>query len=171
MPAQLVSLAEGPNILLDKPIILIGRHEECDIQLDSRKISRKHCCIAQVNDYLVIRDLDSTNGVRINGVRTHEGTLREGDELTIGNFRYQIQGDASPMPLRHICDEKTAPPPRFDYDLESADEPVPIPEPDGAIPPPVAPIELQHRSGPPLAPPNDLPMPSPSSIHLPPPAV
>ena len=98
MPAQLVSLAEGPNILLDKPIVLIGRHEECDIQLNSRKISRKHCCIAQVHDYLVIRDLGSTNGVRINGVRTNEGMLHTGDELTIGNFRYQIQGDSSPLP-------------------------------------------------------------------------
>ena len=128
MPAQLVSLAEGPNILLDKPIVLIGRHEECDIQLDSRKISRKHCCIAQVNDYLVVRDLGSTNGLRINGVRTNEGTLRDGDELTIGIFRYQIQGDASPIPLRPVPDEKTAPPPHFEEELESADEPVPLSE-------------------------------------------
>ena len=52
MPPQLVALSEGPNILLDKPILLVGRHQECDIQISSRKISRKHCCIAQVNDYL-----------------------------------------------------------------------------------------------------------------------
>ena len=31
MPAQLLSLEEGPHILLDKPILLIGRHEECDL--------------------------------------------------------------------------------------------------------------------------------------------
>ena len=85
MPAQLLSLEEGPNILLDKPIVLIGRHEECDIQLNSRKVSRKHCCVAQVADYFVIRDLGSTNGVRINGVRVQEGTMRPGDEVTIGN--------------------------------------------------------------------------------------
>jgi pSer/pThr/pTyr-binding forkhead associated (FHA) protein len=48
MPAQLLALTEGPNILLDKPILLIGRHPECDLQLDSRKISRQHRCIAQV---------------------------------------------------------------------------------------------------------------------------
>lgn len=170
MPAQLVSLAEGPNILLDKPIVLIGRHEECDIQLDSRKISRKHCCIAQVNDYFVVRDLDSTNGVRINGVRTHEGTLHEGDELTIGNYRYQIQGDASPMPMRPVGDEKTAPPPHFEKDLESADEPVPLSE-SGGLPVPPRPAGEPHRSGPPIALPNELPIGSPSSIHLPPPAV
>src|SRR3954454_19979962 len=90
MPPQLLALTEGPNILLDKPILLLGRHQECDIQLASRKVSRRHCCIAQVQDYLVVRDLGSTNGIRINGVRVQEGKLRPGDELTIGNHRYQL---------------------------------------------------------------------------------
>ena len=90
MPPQLVALTEGPNITLDKPIVLIGRHQECDVQIPSRKISRRHCCLAQVNDHLVVRDLCSTNGVRINGVRVLEGNLNAGDELTIGNFRFQV---------------------------------------------------------------------------------
>src|SRR5438270_8680545 len=94
MPPQLFALTEGPSILLDKPILLFGRHQECDIQLASRKISRRHCCIAQVHDYLVIRDLCSTNGIRINGVRVNEGALKEGDEVTIGSHRYQVQWDA-----------------------------------------------------------------------------
>src|SRR6188508_2826250 len=96
MPAQLLALSEGPNILLDKPIILFGRHPECDIQLNSRKVSRRHCCIAQVNNYLVVRDLGSTNGVRINGVRVVEGKLKGGDELTVGNFRYQVSWEDKP---------------------------------------------------------------------------
>ena len=83
MPAQLVALTEGSNILLDKPILLLGRHPECDIQIDSRKISRRHCCIAQIEDHLIIRDLGSTNGIRINGVRVQEGKLCVDDEVTI----------------------------------------------------------------------------------------
>src|SRR6476620_1625641 len=90
MPAQLVALDDGPSILVDKPILLLGRHPECDIQIDSRKISRRHCCIAQVGDYLVVRDLGSTNGIRINGVRVLEGRLRGEDELTIGGCRYKV---------------------------------------------------------------------------------
>src|SRR3979409_892863 len=90
MPAQLVALDDSADILLDKPILLLGRHPECDIQIDSRKISRRHCCIAQVNDYLVVRDLDSTNGIRINGIRVVEGRLVAGDELTVGSHRYRI---------------------------------------------------------------------------------
>src|SRR5262245_66217946 len=96
MPAQLVALTEGADILLDKPILLLGRHPECDIQIDSRKVSRRHCCIAQVNDYLVVRDLDSTNGIRINGVRVTEGKLNPGEELTISKPRYKADGNAEP---------------------------------------------------------------------------
>src|SRR5437588_4583679 len=93
MPAHLLSLTHGPRILMDKPILLFGRHEECDVQLNSKKVSRRHCCLAQVNGYLVIRDLGSTNGVRINGERVAEGKLLPGDELQIGNFKYQVCGD------------------------------------------------------------------------------
>lgn len=93
MPVMLLSLSDGPSILLDKPILLFGRHAECDIQLNSKKVSRRHCCLAQVNDYLVIRDLGSTNGVKINGLKVTEGRLRAGDELEIGNFRYQVCGE------------------------------------------------------------------------------
>ena len=93
MPPQLVAVTEGPNIPLDKPIVLIGRHQECDIQIPSRKISRRHCCVAQVYNYLVVRDLGSTNGLRINGARAVEGKLQPGDELTIGNLSYRVQWD------------------------------------------------------------------------------
>ena len=93
MPAHLLSLADGPSILLDKPILLFGRHEECDVQLNSEKVSRRHCVLAQLSDCLIIRDLGSTNGVRINGQRVAEGKLHVGDELQIGNFKYQVCGD------------------------------------------------------------------------------
>jgi predicted component of type VI protein secretion system len=133
-PAQLVAVSEGPNILLDKPILLIGRHQECDIQIPSRKISRRHCCIAQVDDHLIVRDLCSTNGIRINGVRVNEGQLKSGDELTIGNFRYQVNWSAQPgapamappPPVKNA--PKLAPLERDPFD--SCEEPIPIAEPE-----------------------------------------
>jgi pSer/pThr/pTyr-binding forkhead associated (FHA) protein len=93
VPPHLLSLTDGPSILIDKPILLFGRHEECDVQLNSKKISRRHCVLAHVNDYLVVRDLGSTNGVRINGQRVAEGKLTPGDELQVGNFKYQVCSD------------------------------------------------------------------------------
>lgn len=135
---QLVALSEGPNILLDKPIMLFGRTDECDIQIHSRKISRRHCCIAQVSDYLVVKDLGSTNGIRINGVKVLEGKLKAGDELTIGNHRYQVRWEAhdaksvarpAPQPPPPELDKRTVVPEPEDELLESSDEPVALPEP------------------------------------------
>ena len=135
MPAQLLALNEGPSILLDKPILLVGRHQECDIQLPSRKISRRHCCIAQVKDYLVVRDLASTNGIRINGARVVEGCVRPGDELAIADLRYRFRADG-------VADGEAPPAPamplRENRPQESCDVPVALDEPTvpGQPPPP-----------------------------------
>src|SRR3954471_1597134 len=137
MPPQLLALTEGPNIPLDKPIVLLGRHQECDIQLASRKVSRRHCCIAQVNDYLVVRDLGSTNGIRINGVRVLEGSLKEGDELTIGNHNYRVQWHAPPPPPRGPVVGREASriirSPEEDDQLESCDDPGPLADPSASV--------------------------------------
>ena len=134
MVAHLLSLADGPSIMLDKPILLFGRHEECDIQLNSKMVSRRHCVLAQVEDYLVIRDLGSTNGVKINGERVTEGKLRPGDELQIGNFRYQVCGDLlGRSQERPVADDyKTVPPGSEDAPgAAQAPEPkLPVPMPD-----------------------------------------
>jgi pSer/pThr/pTyr-binding forkhead associated (FHA) protein len=162
MPPQLLALTDGPNIPLDKPIVLLGRHQECDIQLASRKVSRRHCCIAQVHDYLVIRDLGSTNGIRINGVRVVEGSLKEGDELTIGNHRYQVQwqaqGPAPPPPRVPAVGREASRiirTPEEDDRLESCDDPVPLAEPSSAGPrePPPVPVPRNME----LLPPGDPP--------------
>lgn len=142
MLAQLVSLGDGPSILLDKPILLIGRDPECDIQIDSRKISRRHCCIAQVNDYLVVRDLGSTNGIRINDMRVQEGTLKAGDELMIGGNLYRVSWDPTfepPEPnskgARHLEPAGDQPfSANEDLLLESCDEPVALSEGSRPIP-------------------------------------
>jgi hypothetical protein len=146
MPAQLQAINGGSSILLDKPILLLGRDPECDIQLESPKISRRHCCLAQVGDSLVVRDLGSTNGIRINGVRVVEGHLKGGDELTIGNHRYQVRWDAlisGPQPSdqhkkvspevqagKRVDDSTHGV--QSDSVLESCDDPVPLSEPSDA---------------------------------------
>jgi hypothetical protein len=45
------------------------------------------------NDQVVVRDLGSTNGIRINGMRVETGTLRPGDELSIAHIRYRLEGE------------------------------------------------------------------------------
>jgi predicted component of type VI protein secretion system len=166
MPPRLQSLDQGPDILLDKPILLFGRHEECDIQLNSRKISRRHCCLAQVGNRLMIRDLGSTNGVRINGQRVEEGTLKAGDELTIGNFRFTVRDDGlgpppggravephDQVPARPAGKRKTAV--LKDEMLEQCDEPVALDDDDSA-PIVVAPVARGPSAAKGPQPPPDL---------------
>ena len=83
MPAFLVPFDEGQCLIpLEKAVVLIGRQSDCDISLGhSRKVSRKHCCVAQVNNTFVVRDLGSTNGTKVNGQRVIRGALLPGDEL------------------------------------------------------------------------------------------
>ena len=81
-------------------VYIIGRLADCEIRLDSRKVSRRHCCVAQVNDYLAVRDLGSTNGIRINGREVLEGQLRNGDLLTVGPYVFRVlwQPEAAAAP-------------------------------------------------------------------------
>ena len=80
------------KIPLDKAIVFIGRHPECDVVLTrSRKVSRKHCAIAPVNNFFVVRDLGSMNGIRLNGqVVQRESRLKIGDEVSIGDLTYVL---------------------------------------------------------------------------------
>ena len=124
MSPHLVSKDQGPTIPLEKPIIVVGRQQECDIQIASRKISRKHCCIAQVNDHLVVRDLFSTNGIRINGVKVMEGCLRDGDELTIGNLSFEVRFTVREESRKNGEGSHAE-------SIQSWEQPRPIPEPSG----------------------------------------
>ena len=107
MPAQLIALTDGPDILLDKPILLLGRHPECDIQIDSRKISRRHCCIAQVDNHLIVRDLGSTNGLLVNSRRILRRALRHRDLIQVGPARVMYineqANNAQPDPSETLC--------------------------------------------------------------------
>lgn len=155
MPPQLAALTEGPDIVVDKPILLIGRHEECDIQIPSRKISRRHCCLAQIDDQLFIKDLFSTNGIRINGIRVPEGTLQPGDELTIGNFKYAVKWERPPAQNLQPQAIQAESPDIPDLPMESGEEPIALRGDMASNAPPGLPLVLPVRKEPAL--PKNLP--------------
>lgn len=94
MPIRLVAIDEGPDITLDRAMLIVGRHPQCDARLDSIRVSRRHCCMTQDKDNgdVIVRDLGSTNGIRINGQRVEIGKLRPGDELSIAHIRFRMEG-------------------------------------------------------------------------------
>ena len=124
MPARLVSTGNGPSIPLDKPIVLLGRQDECDVILESRKVSRKHCCLAMINGSVFIRDLGSTNGISVNGKRVDSASLAHGDIVSIGGHAFELRWDSlsgsrskSPIPASPVSSDS------------GMDRPVPIPDP------------------------------------------
>lgn len=96
MVASLIPKEGGSPIHLDKPIMVIGRNQDCDISLQvSSKISRRHCCIVQCGDRHLIRDLGSMNGVRVNDRRVVESELSAGDEVSVADVHFTFQSDAA----------------------------------------------------------------------------
>jgi hypothetical protein len=93
MAMKLRALDEGPDILLDSRGVLVGRHPACNVRLDSLRVSRHHCFLIHENGEVTVRDLGSTNGIRINGQRVETGQLKLGDELSIAHLRYRLLDD------------------------------------------------------------------------------
>ncbi len=90
MAIRLVPLGEGSEIVLDRAMVVVGRHPACDARLDSLRVSRHHCCMIQEDGKVFVRDLGSTNGIRINSQRVESGRLQPGDELSIAHIRYRL---------------------------------------------------------------------------------
>jgi pSer/pThr/pTyr-binding forkhead associated (FHA) protein len=115
MSFRIVPLVKGSAtpIALYRPVLLIGRHPECDVRIESPKVSRRHCCVATAYDRILIRDLGSRNGVRVNGRLQEEATLNPGDELAIGPilFRLEAEPEQPAAPIRPGVSQARSPGP------------------------------------------------------------
>ena len=79
-------LGGGDPIPLKKEELLIGRRPKCDIKLDFENVSGKHCQLRYIRGVWHIRDLGSTNGTTLNGVKiAGEKKLKHGDTLAFGS--------------------------------------------------------------------------------------
>jgi adenylate cyclase len=69
----------------------MGRRESCDICLPIPNVSGIHCELAFTDGWWILRDRNSTNGVKVNDVRVSEKVLRPGDTISIAKQKYVIQ--------------------------------------------------------------------------------
>ena len=90
MRAQLIPLDGGPPIEIVKDMTLVGRREDVDLRLDHKSVSKQHCIIVKTDGLLLIRDLGSTNGTRVNGTRVRRAALLPNDHLNIASFRFKV---------------------------------------------------------------------------------
>src|SRR3981081_1721493 len=105
MRAQLVPLDGGVPIEIARDLTLVGRKEDCDLRLDHKSVSKLHCVIVKTDGLLLVRDLGSTNGTRVNGQRLRRAPLPPNEKLTSANFHYRVLFGAAaeqpPHPEEH----------------------------------------------------------------------
>ncbi|WP_224365196.1 FHA domain-containing protein [Hyalangium versicolor] len=76
--------------------ITIGRQEGNTIRLTERNVSRRHARLMRLNGHVVVEDLGSSNGTRINGERiSGQSQVKDGDLIQIGDYDLALQSDAA----------------------------------------------------------------------------
>lgn len=76
---------DGQRRRVEKRRIVLGRSRECDIQVEDPNVSRRHAELRQEGAAYWIVDLDSTNGIEVNGRRVKRAKLDPGDTFTVGS--------------------------------------------------------------------------------------
>jgi pSer/pThr/pTyr-binding forkhead associated (FHA) protein len=90
MRAQLIPLDGGSPVDIVKDLTLVGRKDDCDLRLDHKSVSKMHCVIVKTDGLLLLRDLGSTNGTRVNGQRVRRAALLPNDQVAIASYKFRV---------------------------------------------------------------------------------
>jgi predicted component of type VI protein secretion system len=88
---ELVPQGGGDPIPLLKKNLLVGRRESCDIVLRFSNVSAHHCQLFVNGGYWYVRDKNSRNGVKVNGLRVTDKRLDPGDILSVAKHKYEVR--------------------------------------------------------------------------------
>ena len=97
---------------LDKPVCVLGRRQDCDLQIPLMGISRQHCQLSVQGAKVFVKDMGSSNGTFVNGKRVEQQELAAGDKLQVGLVLFTVQVDGQPA--------EVAPPSRQDSVLRAS---------------------------------------------------
>jgi len=76
---------------LKEPVSVLGRSKRCDVVLPDPNVSRQHAEIRLEGDDHVIVDLDSTNGVKVNGREVKRAVVAAGDRIELGSTELRFE--------------------------------------------------------------------------------
>lgn len=91
VPLRLVLQPAGAVIDVTRPDVLVGRHTAADIRLPLPDVSRRHCRLQFTDGGWQVIDLNSLNGVEVNGEQVLQAPLEAGDRLRIGGFTFSVE--------------------------------------------------------------------------------
>ncbi len=91
LPAASVVLSDGQRIVLGPEPITIGRLPESSVVVSDPNASRRHAEIRRSGTDVVVVDLGSTNGTRVNGAPIRERILADGDEILVGTTSLRFE--------------------------------------------------------------------------------
>lgn len=76
------------EVVIERARFYVGRLPDSDLHLTDQSVSRKHAKITRTDrGGFLLEDLDSTNGVLVNGTPTLRSALADGDQITVGDYR------------------------------------------------------------------------------------
>ena len=84
-------LPDGRRVGIADEIVTIGRLPECAVVLDDPNVSRRHAQLRREGDSVLLVDLGSTNGTKVNGVVVRERRLTPGDTVTVGTTTMRFE--------------------------------------------------------------------------------
>ncbi len=82
--------AEGNEYPVDAERIVVGRGPDVDLAFDDEEMSAQHAAFEHSRGGLCITDLDSTNGIRVNGETVATRALSHGDRIEIGGHAFHL---------------------------------------------------------------------------------
>jgi hypothetical protein len=93
---EVVTLSvDGASHEVTRQRTTLGRSRDCDIQIEDASASRRHAEVRQEGTAYWVVDLDSTNGLEVNGMRTKRAKLQNGDRITIGSTEIAFRRDVA----------------------------------------------------------------------------
>ena len=91
----------GLSFVIDRPRIVVGTDPSCDLRLGDAAVSRRQFEVRITPDGHVLRDLESTNGTLVEGMRVVEAFLRRGARIEVGRttLKFTPLHDSVEVPL------------------------------------------------------------------------
>ncbi|MFO0967902.1 MAG: FHA domain-containing protein [Gemmataceae bacterium] len=88
---ELIPVGGGDPVPLLREQMTLGRRESCDICLKFPNVSGLHCEFVYRSGHWIVRDMGSTNGLKVNGVKTAKRVLHPEDVITIAKRSFTIK--------------------------------------------------------------------------------